>query len=89
MMNNEEKHIVLLFVGTFLLAVINQAYVKTKIFAEYKAKDKTFDRWANKDINMVSADRLLLNLVEWSGVWCLLFFANVLANGEISDNAGM
>jgi len=73
--------IVLLMVIAFVIAIVNQVRAKVKIIKEYRARKEIFVRWANADSRMVTADRVVGNLVEWGFVFWPLFIANVFLFG--------
>ena len=84
--NYQIIQIIIIFTVAFLGAITNQIKIKFGLFAKYKSEKKIFKRWSNEDDDMVTADRIVANLVEWGIIFWPLFFGCILVHGSTGNH---
>eukprot|EP00978_Attheya_sp_CCMP212_P008907 scaffold21007_cov52-Attheya_sp.AAC.1 len=76
--------ITVVFSTLYMLTLVNQILTKKRLFQQFKAQGKTFNRYAAPE--MLNADRLVANLLEWSLVFLSPLWS-LAATGHLSEAA--
>jgi uncharacterized membrane protein YecN with MAPEG domain len=68
--------VTLAYIGLYYLFMIHIMRTKVRLAAEYKARGEKFDRYFNKDRELLAADRNQLNMLEHMPVFLVLMWLN-------------
>ena len=77
----EVARVVFVLIFAFFVAIVNQLVVKVQELKAARLRNERFVRWAPSNMRMLTADRLVGNLVEWGFIFWPLFAAAVLLYG--------
>jgi hypothetical protein len=73
--------VTVVLVIAFIVAIGNQVATKIRLTKEYRARKEIFHRYGNAEATMITADRVVGNLVEWGFVFWPLFALSVVLFG--------
>jgi hypothetical protein len=73
--------VTLVLAVAFIIAIGNQTVTKIRLTKAYRKRKEIFHRYTTTETAMISADRVVGNLVEWGFVFWPLFGLSVLIFG--------